>query len=86
MTKRTIRTTKTVITTTTRITRKPSFLRHTRLHREAELRKAGPIVAIDLVLLQEALRYLERLGDALDHRGMRYLVETIDRRLERVLA
>lgn len=81
--KKTSRTVKTVTTThvtnsnhttTTRITR------HTRLH------TAGPIVAIDLVLLQEALRYLERLGDALDHRGMRYLVETIDRRLERVLA
>lgn len=80
MTKRTIRTTKTVTTTTTRITRKPSFLRHTRLH------TAGPVVAIDLVLLQEALRYLENMSNAINHKGMRYLVETIDRRLERVLA
>lgn len=80
MTKRTIKTTTTTSVTNSNHTTTTRRTRYTQLH------TAGPMVAIDYVLLQEALRYLEKLGNALDHKGMRYLVETIDRRLERVLA
>lgn len=80
MTKRTIKTTTITSVTNSNHTTTTRRTRYTQIH------AAGPMVIIDYVLMQEALRYLEKLGNALDHRGMKYLVETIDRRLERVLA
>lgn len=45
-----------------------------------------PTVTLEIDMVQEALRYLEKMGDALNHKGMQRLVASFDERLERVIA
>lgn len=74
MTKRITRTTKTITTITTRGTQR-------RKRREAY--SAFPTVTVDYYLLQEALRYLEKVGVALGHKRIERLVVAIDGHMER---